>query len=489
MTRPLNRLALGKLQEHVSVRPMLAAMVSALAREGHTSQLFLGRSIPGQSTRGELASGEPDLGRVINSRATRQLDSWTMTRPHSRHLFVQGCRDATFGIVHGDWRWSDTTLVGGLQHGKSQYATSQLGGSLDQLSRWLDLARIAVVDASAFRTSGLPRRLTTLDGILLDNVDASDLIRLQVECETLWGAKVLGWLPRNAESRQQFRLAGSSSCLTKESCDSLGNLLLESLDLDQLTQLAGRQNRPCVGEPSALDNLLTSHTSRPLRMAIAWDEDFTGYFPDTIDRLEAAGAKLTDFSPRRCERIPDDCDLVYIGGARPQAPWQRIAANHCLMQSLRAHAGRGGRVYAEAEGAGLLCREIKLASGSLLPMAGLLPMRATQLTSPQSTATPPPPSPVMLEPKKSSWLLGSWSTDESDYLSDRIRAYDARTWKFDADRSVEQLAVDSEGRALVVGRGQVIASQAWLHFAASATLLGRLLESRSVISDWAPQLR
>ncbi|ADB17707.1 CobB/CobQ domain protein glutamine amidotransferase [Pirellula staleyi DSM 6068] len=476
--RQLFRLAVGGMDRQTSPRAMIAALLSALSREGQTPQLFLGKSLPGQSSCGELACGEPDLGRVIASRATRHIDSWTMSRCKASQLVSDGCLDASFALVHGNF--GPHSLGPNVQPGAEPNSPLEypLGSSLSELAKWLDLAKIAVVDASQPMRGHLPCSATHVDGVLLDQLAPADLTRWQVEVESLWGTKVIGYLPRTSAPRREFELAGRNCSLSKELCDQLGNALLENLDLSRLLDVARRQNRPWQFEE--VDRFATS---RPLRVAIAWDEDFTGYFPDTIDRLEAAGAKLSDFSPRRCERIPEDCDLVYIGGARPQAPWQRIASNHCLMQSLRAHAMRGGRVYAEAEGAGLLCRELVLDSGVSLPMAGLLPIRASQPKL--IDGLPRPSQPTTVQATQSSWLLG----EAHDFSTSTLRAYEAKAWHLDIDRATELLATSADGEPLIIGSGNVVASQVWLHFAAMPELLARLIAGKSLVSDWAPQLR
>src|SRR5678816_2211399 len=74
------------------------------------------------------------------------------------------------------------------------------------------------------------------------------------------------------------------------------------------------------------------------RIAVAMDEAFGGYYPESLDLLEEAGAELCDFSPLRSERIPDHVEIVYFGRADLKHDPERLAANHCLKQSLQGFA-------------------------------------------------------------------------------------------------------------------------------------------------------
>ena len=140
---------------------------------------------------------------------------------------------------------------------------------------------------------------------------------------------------------------------------ALGQRLLPTLRLPLLRQLAGRAT-PIVFEP---ESWLIQADKPGFRIAVAIDEAYCGYYPETLDLLEAAGAELCDFSPLRSEAIPDGADVVYFGCGHPERDPEKLAANHCLKQSLRCYAAAGGRIYAEGSGLAYLCREIVLPGG------------------------------------------------------------------------------------------------------------------------------
>src|SRR4029079_4249809 len=136
----------------------------------------------------------------------------------------------------------------------------------------------------------------------------------------------------------------------------LGARLLPTLRIDRLRSLA-RRAPPLVLQPEPWS---LRPASRRFRIAVAFDEAYSCYYPETLDLLEAAGAELCDFSPLKSESIPDGADIVYFGCGCPEREPERLAANHCLMQSLRMFAALGGRIYAQGSGVAYLCREMRL---------------------------------------------------------------------------------------------------------------------------------
>ena len=91
-------------------------------------------------------------------------------------------------------------------------------------------------------------------------------------------------------------------------------------------------------------------------MAYAQDEAFGGYFPDTIEALEALGADLVEFSPLRDEALPDGVGLVMIGCGLPDHHADELASNHSMIAALGEHVCLGRRIYSEGGGTAYLGR-------------------------------------------------------------------------------------------------------------------------------------
>ena len=136
----------------------------------------------------------------------------------------------------------------------------------------------------------------------------------------------------------------------------------------------------------------------PLRVAVAYDDAFRGYFPDTLDLLELRGATVCEFSPLRDERLPADTDIVYFGCGHPERFLPELAENDCMLLALKGHLCSGRRMYAECGGLAYLCQQLEMPDGLCWPMVGALPVTA------QFHDAIEPPKPVELNLATDTWL-------------------------------------------------------------------------------------
>jgi cobyrinic acid a,c-diamide synthase len=336
--------------------------------------------------------------------------------------------------------------------------------SLDRLCEWLDLPRVAVVDVRLLAERGLTLRPKRIDGVLLDRVhDAYDAAYWQTTLETLWKTPVVGWLDEAPAHRAACLPSAGNTQPSREHCDALAQSLLPTLRLDRLTHLARRAG----GLPFEPEAWLLSASERRFRIAVAIDEVFCGYYPETLDLLEASGAELCDFSPLRSEAIPEDAAIVYLGCGHPERYAERLAANHCLQQSLRSYAAAGGRIYAEGGGLAYLCRELVLPAGVSVPMTGLLPATAHWRDFEKA-----------LEPAEVTFGLSSWLAPARVSL----RGYRNRTWQVDAHGPMLSYAAADNQSFDLVGQGNVIGSRVLINLAANRHLLRRFFEPHVAVA-------
>jgi cobyrinic acid a,c-diamide synthase len=436
----LPRLALGTVQPNVSLQSALFAILWILKHVGLDVQVFSSQSR--FDSLGGLA--------VLPGQRLRHLDSWLMTPEVSRYCLLQG------GQAH------DMALVVG-QFGNGR---EQSGGSLDQLCEQLALPQLALLDVSRCDPCRLPTTPVATDGVLLVGCDHPKAIaRWQTRLETLWGLPVIGGMNGRApctmetaarheatdDSRPSRAAERSSERLREAAAQTLGSELARCLRIDQLLQFA-RGAAPLADiDPTSAPASLTS----PLRVAVAYDEAFYCYFPDTMETLEAVGATLTDFSPLRSEAVPDDTDLVWLGCGHPERFAERLSRNICLQQSLRAHVLSGRRLYAEGGGLAYACETMECEAGRF-SMAGVLPACAhfQRIRS----------RPVEVAPTAAAWLG-----------SGRVRGYLNPCWSLTARGPVKDYSAQSECPLSLIGDRQVIGSRIHLHFASQPKLLQSLL--------------
>jgi cobyrinic acid a,c-diamide synthase len=296
-------------------------------------------------------------------------------------------------------------------------------------------------------------------GLFLDRVrDVADGIRWQTWLEAYYNVPVLGYLNRATKLRSVLgaREAGSPC---RELCRALGERLEPSLRLDRFLQVV--HSRPWQASQSRLFARQDSDDS--IRVAVAFDEAFQGYFADRLDLLEARGAKICDFSPLRSESLPWDTDIVYLAGTRTEQFAEALAKNICLRQSLRTFVAQGGRVYAEGGGLAYLCERMVLADGRQFPMVGLLP--AIAVAKPTTTGV----SPVELTFGAPNWL---------GVAGTRLRGYADGNWDVVPGPDFQTFAQEEEHRYDFVGDARVLGSRLQVDFAAQPQLVASFFRPR-----------
>ncbi|MGA2028365.1 MAG: cobyrinate a,c-diamide synthase, partial [Syntrophobacteraceae bacterium] len=117
----------------------------------------------------------------------------------------------------------------------------------------------------------------------------------------------------------------------------------------------------------------------PPEIAVARDEAFCFYYPDNLELLEKAGARLRFFSPVRGEALPEACSGAYLGGGYPELFAKAISGNARFLDSLRERAGLRMPIYAECGGLMTLGRFIDNIEGEKYNMAGILPFGTRML--------------------------------------------------------------------------------------------------------------
>ncbi|MCE9526018.1 MAG: hypothetical protein K8R36_08190 [Planctomycetales bacterium] len=427
------RLAVGTVQSQARCEPLSWALLTALSQAGLGVQAFGSRT----------SFVSHDASRVLTGRPRRHLDSWVMDGEQIVTAFEKGMNDCHLGLIEG-----------AFSAGSGQ---TDIGGSLDRVCDRLSCPRIAAIDLSLMGGCRIPARPEHLDGILLSRAKNSEhALGVQVTLESLWGVPVLGWLEESEPIDALLDYLPASQAPARSVCLSLAQSLRNSLRFDALLELAERVSPlPAMCQ----EDEQIWNPRRKTTVAIALDEAFTNYFPETLEQLESAGVTLCDFSPLKGEAIPEGTDVVYLGGGAPNRLWPKLAANHCLAQSLRCFAGRGGRVYAEGTGLAYLCRQVRLLDGTTQPMAGLLPATARQISR------QPQFEPLEIEFGAPSWLFDSESP---------LRGYRDNSWEIDPTGPMLTFARGEQHRFDVLGRGNVIGSRVAVHFSSQRSLLRRL---------------
>jgi cobyrinic acid a,c-diamide synthase len=442
------RIALGTVQANASLAPLSWALLDVLNRRGLNIQCFQSR-----------ACFTPlDGAAAVTGLKARHLDTWLMSREFCREIFFRPAR-ADFALVEGQF-----AIVPPLA--PAETGAAPLGGDLQTLCDWLDLPRLAVIDAALLESDGsglLPP--DRLDGVLFDRVrDRGQAEVLRAHFESLWGVPVLGWLEELPVLREMLRSLRTGSAPPRDLCAAFGQNLADSLQREKLLQLA--QSRPAPALASAQAPFRAARRA-PVHVSVAFDAAFHCYFPDTLDMLELQGALVRDFSPLRDEELPEETDIVYIGCGQPQHFARELAENLCLLAALRSHVCAGKRIYCEGGGLAYLSRELHLPCGDAFPMVGAIPAIA------RLNLRPAPPQPVELTLNQSNWL-GS--------AGEPVRGYLNSTWELEPAGTLVDYAQEPEQARRLVGRRNALASRLHLHFAARPAQVERFIAPLAIPS-------
>jgi cobyrinic acid a,c-diamide synthase len=156
----------------------------------------------------------------------------------------------------------------------------------------------------------------------------------------------------------------------------ISNLIKDQVDLDQL--LAAAAAKPLSFTPQEFD---TPADSTAVKIGIARDAAFGFYYPDDLDALTRAGAKLVPFNTLTDTSLPD-IDGLFIGGGFPESHMQALAANTALRTAIRTAINNGLPGYAECGGMMYLSRKLSW-NDRHSEMVGVIPADTVMHARPQ----------------------------------------------------------------------------------------------------------
>ncbi len=207
------------------------------------------------------------------------------------------------------------------------------------------------------RTAG-PRHESTVRGAIEQACDLPVLGAVPRINKPLFPERHLGLVPPEEHSR-----------LT-DAIQQAATLAADHLDLDAIRNIA--RQAPPLGldaEPAAAPS---EHRSETVRIGVFRDAAFAFYYPENLEAIARAGARLIDISPMGDAGLPE-VDGLYIGGGFPEMMAPTLAANSGFRESLRRAIENGLPVYAECGGAVYLGEKLVVGQDQY-PMVATLPV-------------------------------------------------------------------------------------------------------------------
>ncbi|MFZ0934185.1 MAG: cobyrinate a,c-diamide synthase [Bryobacteraceae bacterium] len=309
----------------------------------------------------------------------RNLDTYLMGFERVFDCFASNAVPGGFNVVEGNR---------GLYDGADARGTH----STAELAKALQAPVVLVVNATKVTrtTAALVLGCQRLDpgvriaGVVVNQVAGARHARIVKEAiESACGIPVLGVVPRaRADVLLPARHLGLVTPREHPHRDLLAENLLDlvagRLDVDRLFAIA-RQ-----APPLALPPIPPREPAYGEGLAIGYLDDaaFSFYYPENLEALRAAGAKLVAISALTSTSLPDGLDALYIGGGFPETHAETLSRNSSFLASIR-HAARAGLpVYAECGGLMLLSRALSW-RGHRYEMSGVLGFEVEVCDAPQ----------------------------------------------------------------------------------------------------------
>jgi len=336
---------------------------------------------------------DPGFYASVTGRPGRNLDLWLMGEENLAPALVRGMRGADLAVVEGVMGLYDG--LGASTWGSTAHVAKILRAPVLLVLNARGLAASAAALVEGYRS--LDREVRLAGVVLTRTGGARHAARIREAVEGRTGVPVLGHLEHDPGLELPERHLGLLP--VSEHPDPgpwlarVRQAVKAGLDLDRILELAvsagppegeggmPAPDRTCLGGDGTDRSQAPFPFLGPTRspegplIAVARDRAFHFYYPENLEALEAAGARLAFFSPLADASLPSDTRGIYIGGGFPEVFAGQLAENRALRTEVRAAVGAGIPVLAECGGLMYLCRSLEV-DGRSYPMVGVVPAAA-----------------------------------------------------------------------------------------------------------------
>ncbi len=292
-------------------------------------------------------------------------------------------RDTILGSYHAHTCNTDFAVIEG---NRGIYDCIDTDGktSTAELAKLLGLPVILCIDATkTTRTmAAVVGGIAAFDpdvrigGVVLNRVAGKrhqSILTRSIEAYT--GIPILGAVPKLKEQGFPERHMGlvptPEHSWAQPAIDAIRLVAQKHLDLERIQRLAATATPAETGVVVKKDTPeIRLNSDRPT-IGILRDAAFQFYYPENLEALEAAGARLVYASPLTDRHLPP-VDALYIGGGFPETNARELEANTTFRNELKALADKGLPIYAECGGLMYLGERLHLEDGDF-EMAGVLP--------------------------------------------------------------------------------------------------------------------
>lgn len=311
---------------------------------------------------------DPTYHTAVTGRVSRNIDSWMLKSEMVKEIVCRASIGADISIIEG---------VMGFFDGKNPTNNT---GSTAEISIITESPVILVVNCASMARSaaaivkGFQEFLkeTNIVGVIANRVGSEghfQIVKTAIEQEC--GIPVLGYLKKDQVLSMPERHLGLIPSVERGDLnsffDQLGTKVLETIDVESLFKLA---DAPPL---EIKESQFKKREKEIVRIAVARDAAFNFYYQENLDMLEAAGAKLIEFSPLKGETLPDNVDGLYIGGGFPEEFAGKLSENRNVKKSIRSAIEQSLPTLAECGGFMFLTENLETTDEKNYEMVGIIP--------------------------------------------------------------------------------------------------------------------
>ena len=320
---------------------------------------------------------DPSWATFASGQQCRNLDLYMMGAENVRRSFIKHSQGFDISVVEGAMGLFDGLDVEG-------------SNSSAELAYTIDAPVILVVNCTRITRSvaalvngvtGFDKRIH-IGGVILNQVARARHENIMMQSiERYCDVPVLGVLPKSKAveipDRHLGLIPAGEQDMLHNRIELLGNLVKENVNIEQILQVAG----------SAAPLEFAGSLKRPdvkadkVKIGVMQDKAFSFYYPENLEALEDAGAKLITVNSMEDEKLPD-VDALYIGGGFPEVMAEEIGRNQSLLTDIKNHVEDEMPVYAECGGLMFLSRNI-LVNDKAYPMVGVFDCDVEMKAKPQ----------------------------------------------------------------------------------------------------------
>lgn len=288
---------------------------------------------------------DPAFHARITGKPSRNLDVFLMGEEGVRASYSRGRGD--YGVIEG---------VMGLYDGKG----IDTFGSTAHVAKLLKAPIILVISPKAQSVTlcaeikGLMEfEDADIKGVILNNIGESYYNLLKCAIEKNCSVEVLGYIPKDERLELKSRHLGLVQSEEVKDLDKkiefCSELIESYVNVDKLLEIFKELQQ--FQDRFHVDSL-------GLRIAVARDRAFSFYYRENLELLEELG-EVVYFSPLKDKGLPENIDLLYLGGGYPEVFIEELSSNKSMLNSIKTALASGLRCYAECGGLMYLTESIE----------------------------------------------------------------------------------------------------------------------------------